>query len=182
MLLWMACAIFCSRQLLDGGPHLLLQSGGELDLQRLAQLDRVGLHHGLQILLERIGKLLLQPGGIQQIAHGFVQQRLEGLGFHIGGKADLVQIQQTVADDIALVAVQDLFHQRLQAVLRDVQLYAVKQLAHVHLHVRQRQPAEIQLEAGGVDEGGKVERAISQVECAVQIKVQGAGIELESVL
>jgi len=101
------------RQLLDGRAHLLLQSSGELDLQRFGQLDGVGLHHGLQILLEGIGKLFLQPGGIQQIAHGFVQQRLEGLGFHIGGKADLVQIQQTVADDIALVAVQDLFHQRL---------------------------------------------------------------------
>ena len=32
---------------------------------------------------------------------------------HIGGKTDLVQIQQAVADDIALVAVQDLFHQFL---------------------------------------------------------------------
>ena len=100
-------------QLLDGGAHLLLQSSGELDLQCFAQLGRVALHHGLQILLERISKLLLQPGGVQQIAHGFIQQRLEVLGFHIGGKADLIQIQQAVADDIALVAVQDLFHQCL---------------------------------------------------------------------
>ena len=100
-------------QLLDGGTHLLLQSGGELGLQRLAQLDGVGLHHGLQILLEGIGKLLLQPGSVQQVTHGFGKQRLEGLGLHIGGKTDLIQIQQAVADEIALVAVQDLFHQRL---------------------------------------------------------------------
>ncbi len=78
-----------------------------------AQLDGVGLHHGLQILLEGTGKLLLQPGGVQQITHGFGKQRLEGLGLHIGGKTDLIQIQQAVADEIALVAVQDLFHQRL---------------------------------------------------------------------
>ena len=100
-------------QLLDGGTHLLLQSGGELGLQRLAQLDGVGLHHGLQILLEGTGKLLLQPGGVQQITHGFGKQRLEGLGLHIGGKTDLIQIQQAVADEIALVAVHDLFHQCL---------------------------------------------------------------------
>lgn len=116
MLLWMACAIFCSScpaSFWMAGPICSCKAAVSWVCSASAQLDGVGLHHGLQILLEGIGKLLLQPGSVQQVTHGFGKQRLEGLGLHIGGKTDLIQIQQAVADEIALVAVQDLFHQRL---------------------------------------------------------------------
>ena len=46
----------------------------------------------------------------QQFTYGAGQQLLELLGLHIGGEADLVQIQDAVAHHIVLVAVQDLLH------------------------------------------------------------------------
>ena len=130
-----------SCQLLDGGADLALYGSSKLGLQCLAQLGGVGLHDGLHILLQHIGKLFLQPGVLQQIPDGFRQQLLEGFGLHIGRKAQLVQIQQTIADEIALVAVHDLFHQLLQRILRKVQLHTIEQLPHIH--IRQRQFAQI---------------------------------------
>ena len=79
-----------SCQLLDGGADLALYGSSKLGLQCLAQLGGVGLHDSLHILLQHIGKLLLQPGVLQQVPDGFRQQLLEGFSFHIGGKAQLV--------------------------------------------------------------------------------------------
>ena len=61
-----------------------------------------------------------------------------------------------------------------------MQLHTIEQLPHIH--VRQGQFAQIQLEAGRVDEGGKVKGAICQVKGAAQVKMQGTGIELKSIL
>ena len=122
--------------LADPGAHLLhgrIHGGAQLALQGLADLGRVALHHGLH----GGGELLLQVGVGQQFTYGAGQQLLELLGLHIGGEADLVQIQDAVAHHIVLVAVQDLLHHILQGLRGDGQIHVLKHAAHVHVQLRQ---------------------------------------------
>ena len=126
--------------LADPGAHLLhgrIHGSAQLALQGLADLGRVAFHHGLHGLLHGGGELLLQVGVGQQFTHGAGQQLLELLGLHIGGEADLVQIQDAVAHHIVLVAVQDLLHHILQGLRGDGQIHVLKHAAHVHVQLRQ---------------------------------------------
>ena len=150
-------------------------------------------HDALQVLLQRSSELILQAGGIQQTAHGLGKDLLEHVALHIGRETDLVQIQDAVANDVALVAVHDVLHQLLQRILRNGHVHIREQLAQIQrIHLRQLHIAQvdvaqvkivqIQLEGGRIDDGRKVEGAVRQIERAAQVKLQLAGVELEGIL
>ena len=163
--------------------HGRLHGGTELGLQRFGDLGRIAFHNGGHGLLHGLRELRLQLVLIEQIAHGTVHQGLEGVALEVLGEADLVQVQDAVANDVILVAYEDFLGKLLNLILRNGKVHVGEDLGQgAHVHVGHFGQVHVELEVVGVQQLAEIHRPVVEVKRTAQVKVQLAGVELEGAL